>query len=591
MKRRNYLRIYMQLFKISSPWYVLIMCALLLSFLLTYANISMADYSKKAVDFAVGKDMNKFTRELALFIFFFFLSIIIDSAQQYILDLFNARSANKIRTKMMESYLTSKYKEISKYRTGDIENRILNEATNAPGVLSHITIGYITNVIIAIGSFIYLYRMNTILALISLGVGPLLLTVGTIFGSRMRKIINERMQAESEALSDTQEALANYNFIKAYNVQRDIVNRVRYRWQRLFDFQFKIELINRYNVLSSAWIKDLSKIALYGIGGYYIYKKSMTPGTLIAFIQLSSNMISPFLQMSYMLTSLVMAMASAERVFEIIGLEKETGIVQKASYKDVKEKQNEYIWFCGVDFKYDKDMVLNDLSFSIQKGEKVCIVGESGIGKSTIFRLLMRFYDPCEGVILLQGKDIREYNVDELRSKIAYVHQDTVLFTGTIRDNIVLGKEDATEDEIYEAVKAAGLYEFISSLPEGLDTRVSERGSSLSGGQKQRISIARALLKDAPIILLDEALSALDAETEKHILISLKNLYKEKTIILITHRLSTTAYADRVLVVDDGKIAEQGNFEELLGKQGTFYKLYNSKVKTENANREAAVFR
>jgi subfamily B ATP-binding cassette protein MsbA len=307
----------------------------------------------------------------------------------------------------------------------------------------------------------------------------------------------------------------------------------------------------------------------YG-GKLVLIEKVIEGTTFIGFMGLAYGILTPAKAISKASYKVKNGIAAADRVFEV--LESEDSMSDEENAKFLSEF-NKSIALKNIVFKYEKENVLNDFSISVKKGQTVALVGQSGSGKSTIANLLTRFYDVNEGSIEIDGVDIKKFTKKSLRSQIGLVTQDSILFNNSIKNNLLIGNENATNDEIIEALKVANAWEFVTELPGGIDANIGDAGNSLSGGQKQRLSIARAVLKNAPIMILDEATSALDTESERLVQEALENMMKNRTSIVIAHRLSTIQNADQIIVMKQGKIVEQGKHQELLDKKGMYHKL------------------
>ncbi|MDO4184171.1 MAG: ABC transporter ATP-binding protein, partial [Rhodospirillales bacterium] len=314
------------------------------------------------------------------------------------------------------------------------------------------------------------------------------------------------------------------------------------------------------------------------LGSYLITSNQLTPGGFVSFITALLMLYHPIKSIGSNFTNVQMSLMAMERVFGL--LEEKPRISNKSDAVKIDGVHSD-IKFDNICFEYEANRpVLKNISLEVKKGQTIAFVGNSGGGKSTMVSLLPRFYDVRQGSIRIDGKDIRDIDIDSLRDQIAIVFQDNVLFAGTIRENIMLGKAGATEEEINKAVHNACLDEFISALPLGLDTEIGERGTKLSGGQKQRVAIARAFLKNAPIVILDEATSALDNKSEEIVQQAIYNLMEDRTVFVIAHRLSTVKNADNIVVIDHGEIREQGTHEELLSKENSVYAaLYKTQLK------------
>ena len=339
-------------------------------------------------------------------------------------------------------------------------------------------------------------------------------------------------------------------------------------------------MIQRTGLLSPMmhFIVSVGIAAVIWFGSHLIVTQVITPGNFVSFIAALIMLYTPIKAIGNNFNSVQMALLAMERVFELMDAQPDITSKKGAPKLEKIKKTIEYKDVC---FEYIKGkQVLNHVNLTIKKGETIAFVGNSGGGKTTMVNLLPRFYDVTSGAVMIDGVDIRDYNLDSLRDNISVVFQDNFLFSGTIRDNILLGKENATQEEIDMAVKNACLEEFVSSLEKGLDTDIGERGTLLSGGQKQRIAIARAFIKNAPIVILDEATSALDNKSEAVVQQAVDNLMKDRTVFIIAHRLSTVRNADKIVVVNYGKIAEMGTHEELLKKPDSVYaSLYKTQLK------------
>ena len=372
-------------------------------------------------------------------------------------------------------------------------------------------------------------------------------------------------------ISIVEESLGGLKVVKSYNSEgyfKTIFNDSIDRLLRLNNS------IGKKNNLASPMsefmgIVTIAVLLWYG-GNLVLIDKTLNGALFIVYLGLAYNILTPAKAISKASYAVKNGLAAAERVFEI--LEVENTITDKEN-AIVKESFNEKISIENINFRYADENVLKNFSLEIPKGKTVALVGQSGSGKSTIANLLTRFYDVQEGTVNIDGIDIKDMTLESLRDLMGLVTQDSILFNDTIKNNIRLGKEDATDEEIIAALKVANAYEFVSALPNGIETNIGDAGGKLSGGQKQRLSIARAVLKNPPIMILDEATSALDTESEKFVQVALENMMQNRTSIVIAHRLSTIQKADKIVVMYKGEIVEQGTHDELLALNGTYSKL------------------
>ena len=383
---------------------------------------------------------------------------------------------------------------------------------------------------------------------------------------------SERVQKEQGIfLSTLEETLGGLKVIKGFNAEPVFINKFKQSTSRFFDFANI--LANRQNLASPTseflGIVTISILLWYG-GSMVLVEKTLSGGAFIAYMALAYQILTPAKAISKASYRVKAGNAAADRVLEIIDtispLDDKPNAIEKTSF-------NNHIKFNNISFKYEDDYVLKNFSLEIKKGQTVALVGQSGSGKSTIANLITRFYDVNEGSITIDDTNIKDLKKSSVRGLMGLVTQDSILFHDTIKNNIKLGKQDATDKEILEAAKIANAYEFIKDLPKGFDTNIGDGGGKLSGGQKQRLSIARAVLKNPPIMVLDEATSALDTESEKLVQVALENMMKHRTSIVIAHRLSTIQNADIILVLQKGVIVEQGTHQELIKKNGNYKKL------------------
>ncbi len=421
-------------------------------------------------------------------------------------------------------------------------------------------------------------------------VGVIVLSIAFLPLVFLRKIIkrvsNEAMVLGGGIATNFNETYHGNKIMTGYSLQEKLLNK--FAWQIRKSFNLSMSLTKR-----AGWMSPIMYlIASIGIaivmfyGNNLIMKGELTTGSFASFVTSLLLLYKPVKSLGNTLTGLQSVFVAAARVFELFDLVPEITSKENAiELKDVKGK----VEFKNVDFEYNEGIpVLKNINFEVNKGEMVALVGNSGGGKSTIVNLIPRFYDVKSGQVTIDGVDIRDYTLDSLRLNIAEVFQSNFLFSGTIKDNILMGKFDATEEEIQNAVKLAHLDEFVGHLQNGLDTEIGEMGVSLSGGQRQRVAIARAILKDAPIVILDEATSALDNKSEAVVQSALDNLMHTKTVFVIAHRLSTIKNADRIMVINDGMLVEEGRHEDLMQiPNGQYKTLYEMQFKVEEEDTQA----
>lgn len=390
-------------------------------------------------------------------------------------------------------------------------------------------------------------------------------------GKSLKKKSMRVQQQQGQVLATLEETVGGLKVIKSFTAEGLFIQKFSNINKKLFNFSNSVS--NRQNLASP--LSELLGIIVIGVllvyGGYLVFEdRTMEAGFFLGYILLAYNILTPAKDISKASYSLKRGSASAERIVNL--LETDVVIHDKPKATDIKSFEKS-ITIENINFRYEKENVLKEFSLTVPKGQTIALVGQSGSGKSTIANLLTRFYDVQEGSINIDGIDIRDYTIHSLRSLMGLVTQDSILFNDTVRNNITLGKPDATDEEVWDALKIANAYEFVKDLPEGINTNIGDSGNKLSGGQKQRLSIARAVLKNPPIMILDEATSALDTESERLVQQALENMMQNRTSIVIAHRLSTIQKADKIVVMKKGRIVEQGTHDELISHDGTYKKL------------------
>lgn len=456
-------------------------------------------------------------------------------------------------------------------QTGDLMSRVVNDTRDFELLYAHMIPEMITNIVTFLGVLIILLTINWKLALITCCPIPLILCSGVVFAKKVRPFFKASQKCMGELNAQLQDSLSGLHEIQSFGQETYESDRLRVK-----NFEQVKAMLRalRASAVFHPCVEFLSSagtVLVVFFGGYLAYKGQLSVEDIVAFVLYLSLFYAPVSGLANLLENLQQSLAGAERVTLI--LDTPSAIQNADNAKDIGKVEGA-ITFDHVSFHYSNEIpVLKNVSFSCKPGMMVALVGPTGVGKTTATQLISRFYDPIEGRILIDGKDIKEVTLESLRHNISPVLQDTFLFNGTIAENIGYAKPDATRQEIEEAAKAANIHEDILNMPEQYDTKVGERGLRLSGGQKQRVAIARAILRQSPIIVLDEATASVDVQTEKQIQKAIKNITGKRTIIAIAHRLSTIKDADMILVIHEGKIVERGTHEELVALKGLYYKM------------------
>ena len=482
-----------------------------------------------------------------------------------------------LRNKMFDKIISLPISYYSEKRKGDMMARMLgdvNEVRNSFFNILELVIKEPMTIVFTIGAMIVISVKLTLFVFVFIPISGFVISkIG-----KSLKAKSKRAQDENGYLiSVVEETLGGLKVVKSYNAEGTFTNKFNSSIQRLYRLT---NSIGRKNNLSSPMSEFMGIVViaiLLWYGGNMVLVETFADGSpllegskFIAYMGLAYNILTPAKAISKASYQVKSGLAAAERVFDVLEVEntitdKENAVV-KTSFEDS-------ITIESINFKYEEENVLKNFSLEVPKGKTVALVGQSGSGKSTIANLLTRFYDVQEGSVKIDGIDIKDMTLESLRHLMGLVTQDSILFNDTIKNNILLGKQDATDEEIIAALKVANAYEFVKDLPNGIETNIGDAGGKLSGGQKQRLSIARAVLKNPPIMILDEATSALDTESEKFVQVALENMMQNRTSIVIAHRLSTIQKADKIVVMQKGEIVEQGTHDELLALNGTYSKL------------------
>ncbi|MBN2048468.1 MAG: ABC transporter ATP-binding protein [Anaerolineaceae bacterium] len=466
-------------------------------------------------------------------------------------------------------------------QTGQMMSRVVNDTEIFEALIAHSTPDIIVNILTFFGVLAILLTLNWKLALLSMVPIPLIVLGIRGFSTRVRPAFRFRQEQLGELNAVLNDNIAGIREIKAFTREEIEETRISRGIENYMNSLLgALKLMAIFHPLVE-FASSLGTLIVIYFGGILVFRETLPIADLVAYFLYLETFYAPVRVFAQSWERFQEALASADRVNELI--QESPGIIDSPNAVELTEAVAGHIEFKNVSFKYKTgDMVLRDVNLDIPAHKAVALVGPTGVGKSTLVSLIPRFYDVSEGTITLDGIDLREIQQNSLRQHISIVLQDVFLFHGTVRDNILFGRSDASEEEMIAAAKAANAHQFITELPEGYDTLIGERGVKLSGGQKQRLSIARAVLKNAPILILDEATSSVDTETELLIQQALERLMSGRTTIIIAHRLSTVRNADQIVVLEGDNIKEMGNHEELMEKQGLYHKLYTIQ-KTFNA--------
>jgi len=457
--------------------------------------------------------------------------------------------------------------------TGELISRVINDATLIQNAVSRALIGILKDLFQVIGLLGVVFYLNWQMAAISLIFLPLAIIPVVNFGKKFRQLSTNNQKTVAGVSNILHETITGHRVVKAFGMEKYESRRFAVMVEKLFAIISKDIRINSLQHPIMELFGGIGIAAVIWYGGHQVIAGQSTPGTFLSFMTALIMIYDPIKGVSNINSPLQQGLAAATRVFDLLDIKPE--IEDRPGAETMPPFQSE-IEFRRVNFGYTPDtMVLKDINLTVRAGEILAIVGSSGAGKTTLVNLIPRFFEVSSGAILIDGRDLREVSQKSLRHQLAIVSQQTILFNDTVRNNIAYGDLERSEEEIVAAARAANALDFIEELPQGFDSVIGESGARLSGGQQQRLSIARALLKNAPILILDEATSSLDTESEHEVQTALENLMKNRTTFVIAHRLSTIRNADRIVVIQDGSIVEEGKHEELLAHSGTYKGLHD----------------
>ncbi|OQB24315.1 MAG: putative ABC transporter ATP-binding protein [Firmicutes bacterium ADurb.Bin182] len=488
-----------------------------------------------------------------------------------------------LRAKMYDKLQSFSMSFFQDKQTGDLMSRVINDTRDFELLYAHSIPDMITNIVTVLGVMIVLLSINWKLALLTCLPIPFVLLSGTVFVKKVQPHFKHNQKVVGQLNAKLQDNLSGIHEIQAF-VKEEHESKLVH--EKVFEnVRTMLKALNASAIFhpSVEFLSSAGTIIVVGAGGWLAYTGELFVADIVAFILYLSLFYAPISGLGRMLEEIQQTYAGAERAALILDTPVEiTDAPDAVELKDVKGS----ITFENVSFQYDNNVpVLKNISFSCAPGQMIALVGPTGVGKTTMTSLISRLYEPTEGAILIDGQDIKKATVKSLRSHIAPVLQDTFLFNASIADNIRYADFNASMEDVISAAKAANIHADIMSMPEKYDTKVGERGLRLSGGQKQRIAIARAILRNSPIVILDEATASVDVETEKEIQKAINELAGTRTIVVIAHRLSTVRNADIILVIEDGRITEKGNHEQLLKAKGTYWRMYEAQkngLKQEN---------
>ncbi len=576
------MNLYLRLLNYVRPYLPRLILAVLCTCLAAGCNLYLPWIIKDVVDkVLVQKDVRMLYLIAASIVVVFIIRGLFFYGQSYLMSWVGQRVVIDIRGAIFRKLQRLSMSFYDKNKTGTIMSYVTNDVAALQVAMVDKAVELVTEGLVLVGSIAAMLWLDWKLTLFTFCTFPIVLWFMDFFGKKIRRNGGRIQECTADLTSVLQEVVSSARVVKSF-VREDYEIK-RFDAQNMTNFYANMKNI-KLNALLTPTVELVAAIGVTVVmwyGGMSVINGTITAGSLIAFLVYAVNIANPIKRLTRVVSSIQQALAAGERVFGILDLEE--NIKELPSAKLLPPVQG-YVEFKHVDFAYNKDeQVIEDLSFKVNRGQIVAIVGPSGAGKSTIASLLPRFYDVTNGSIVIDGMDIRDVTLNSLREQVGIVPQETLLFNGSVYDNILYGRLDATKEEVEAAAKAANAHDFIMGLPEGYDTMLGDRGVNISGGQRQRISIARAILKNPQILILDEATSALDTESERIVQEALDRLMVGRTSFVIAHRLSTIKNADRILVMEKGRLVEDGSHEELMAQEGLYAHLYRIQYRSKEA--------
>jgi subfamily B ATP-binding cassette protein MsbA len=576
------MNLYIRILNYVKPYKNILAAALVCTVLAAGGNLYLPWIIKDMVDKVLSeKDSMMLNLIAASIVVIFIARGIFYYGQNYLMSYVGQHVVIDIRAEVFKKLQRLSLAFYDKNKTGTIMSYVTNDVNALQGAMVENTIELVTEGFILIGSICAMVYLDWKLTVVTFCTFPVVLWFMDFFGKRIRSSGGQIQEATADITSVLQESVSSARVVKSF--VREDYEIEKFEKENIANFDANMRNAKYMATLTPVieLVAALGVTVILWYGGHNVIDGVTTPGSLIAFLVYAVNISNPIKRVTRTIGNIQKALAAADRVFKVLDLPEEVKDMPGAR---VLPPVKGTITFDHVSFAYNpQEVVLKDISFVVKPGQSIGLVGPSGAGKSTIASLVPRFYDTTSGTIDVDGIDIKTVTLTSLREQVGIVPQETLLFNGSVYDNIKYGRLDATKEEIIDAAKAANAHDFITNLPQGYETMLGDRGVNISGGQRQRIAIARAILKDPRILILDEATSALDTESERLVQEALDRLMVGRTAIVIAHRLSTVKNADRILVLDEGKLVEDGNHEQLMAMDGLYAHLYKIQYRNKVA--------
>ena len=517
-------------------------------------------------------DLNSLINLLIIVVVLYVVSALFSYLQSYFIIELSTKISFDLRQRIMDKILYLPMEKIGENKRGDILSRMTNDIDSLQHGISQSFVQLTTAVITLVGVFIMMLSINVIMALATIVLVPIAFLVIKFITKHSQSYFLKQLEFKGSLNGQIEETFTGHDIIRAFNQEEISMEKFEKDNNSWFNNEWKSQFFSSLNGPLMNFISNFTYVVIAVLGAVFVLQKAIAVGDILAFFQYSQSFTRPIQQITRVMNQIQTAMAASERIFEFLDLDDE----ENPSTRKL-DTINDNITFEDVNFGYSpNEKIIKNLTFEVKKGQKIAIIGETGAGKTTIVKLLMRFYDVDSGSIKIDGVDIDEYDKHSLRSHVGMVLQDSWLFSDTIKSNIRYGNLEVSDDEIVDASKQVYIDNFIRQLPDGYETTLNEDSDNISHGQKQLLTIARTILSSKEILILDEATSSVDTRTEKLIQKAIDKLMENKTSFIIAHRLSTIRNADKIIVIENGEIIEQGTHEELLDLKGYYYNTLNS---------------
>ncbi|WP_378929339.1 ABC transporter ATP-binding protein [Metabacillus herbersteinensis] len=548
-------------------------------------TVAFAWFIGKITDAAVQGDFNQMRWLVPIGFSIIIVNLIVSYFDTYIESMVTNKIKLELKNTLLKHIMLLPMKNISNTRTGDLLTHFTNDINCINGVIGSNLLGLIHIPLTLIAAFIYMVNINWQLSILTLLVTPIGILGGAFFGILIRNNSRALFDQVGNINSNLNEVFHGISLLRSFLLEKILLKKFHRQTKDQYDLEIKNAKLHGFFNFGAQGINSFTYILSLCLGAYFVLNETISVGSLLSFVTLMQYTTGPLTGIASQWGSFQSSASAVERISKVLDQNIETN--ELPSYYKAQTLPKT-IDIYNIHFSYDdQKAIFSNFNLNIPIGKLVAFVGPSGAGKTTLFNLIQGFYKPQSGQILMDDVSINEISPSVLRSSFAYVAQETFLFSGTIKENLLLARPNLTDLEITNAAINANIHNFIMSLPNQYDTEIGERGVRLSGGQKQRIAIARAILKDAPILLLDEATSALDSESEFQVKEALNRLMKNKTTLVIAHRLSTIQHADLIIVMDEGRIVQQGAHEELMSQDGLYRKLTQTQFLTNQTNSES----